>query len=135
MKQTARSFAAFGSITVVMYSMFLTFFGAFFPYSAASGTVLFLSPLLLCGLAGLAAAGLGLAAAFMPPKKATVSRIFISAAAAIAIAIAAAVMIMSLFDALLSLIFGIPAIILAAAAVISLTPDRNKTAQAGEVKK
>lgn len=126
MRQSARNLAAFGSITVVMYSMFLTFFGAFLPYNVSYGSALFMSPLLLCGIAGLAAAGLGLAAAFMPPKKAAMSRAFLCAAAVITIAVAAAIMMISLFDALLSLIFGAPALILIAAAALSFKRGSNK---------
>lgn len=130
MRQSARNLAAFGSITVVMYSMFLTFFGSLLPYGVSSGSALFINPLLLCGIAGLAAAGFGLAAAFLPPRRVAISRVLVCSATVITVAVAA-VMIISLFDALLSLIFGVPALILSAAAALSFMRigDKNGAAQ------
>jgi hypothetical protein len=126
MKQSARNFAAFGGITVIMYSMYLTFFGALFPYDVTPASPVPVNPMLLCGIAGLTAAGLSLAASFMPPIKITMSRIFVCVAAALTITIAA-VMITALFDLLLSLIFGIPALILTVAAIKSFIPDKNQS--------
>lgn len=126
MRQTAKNFAAFGSISEIMYSMFLTFLGVMLPGDVTASSPLPVNPVLLCGLAGLIAAGLGLAAAFMSPKRAALPRVFVCAAAVITLTVSA-VMIMATAQLLLAVIFVIPALILTVAAVISFLPDKQSS--------